>query len=148
MGKITWLDDTVLASGLTLAAQATDHYIVDMAGKGADVVILSLSPTFGGSPDESTDMTIRGGVSAAHCDTIGTVETMLQVAQSTSATKTDSTLLTGKYPVYKVEIMNDDTTDDITYTLQARYGFYMGAQKTIYGEPMSELAARVRAAQA
>ena len=146
MPGITWLDDTVIAAGQTLAAQATDTFLIDMAGKGADVVLLSLSATFGGSPDESADLTVRGGLSPAHADTIGTVETALGIAQATSATRTDSTLLDDQYPVYKVEVMNDDTTDDITYTLRARYGFY-ATKNVISSSGMTELEMRVRAAQ-
>lgn len=143
--EIEWRDTLILAAGITLAADATNYHALDLEALGADVALLQVDVAFGATPDAVTTCTVRASLDrGAHPD-VGTHVATFNVTQATSETRRRTYLLANPYPHYRIEIFNDDSADDVTYTLRARVGRYRVQERSV---AITALQQRVNAARA
>ena len=141
---LTWGKMVTLASGLTLAADATNYHSLDALSLDADVVQLQVDVTFGATPDDGVMCTARASVDAGEHPDVGTYVAEFEVVHGTNATRRRTYLLSSPYPYYRVEIFNDDSADAVTYTLRALLGSYKHETR---GVALTELQQRVNAAR-
>lgn len=143
--EIEWKDLLTLAAGITLAADATNYHALDLEALGADVALLQVDVTFGATPDTVTTCTVRASVDGGEHPDVGTHVATFDITHSANATRRRTYLLASPYPYYRIEVFNDDSADDVTYTLRARVGAYKVEER---GVAVTALQQRVNAARA